>query len=115
MRRSSQADDFVAFVLERMAPAGHVRARRMFGAHGIYLEERFVAIVHAGRFYLKANHATRHAFESRKLNPLVFRMSSREIVANYFEAPPEVFDEPREMARWLQLASRAAADPKPAG
>jgi DNA transformation protein len=115
IRQSSKPDDFVAVVLEQMAPAGHARARRMFGGHGIYLEERFVAIVLGGKLYLKASRATRHEFESRNLEPLVFRMKTREITAQYFEAPPEVFDESQEMIRWLELARSAAAESKRIG
>jgi hypothetical protein len=42
-------------------------------------------------------------------------MKTREITAQYFEAPPEVFDESQEMIRWLELARSAAAESKRIG
>lgn len=107
-RQTSKQNEFVGFVLEQMALAGPVRARRMFGGYGIYLAEHFVAIVLNGKLFLKASDSTRHQFEQRGLEPLVFRMKARQITAKYFEAPPEVFDDPEEMTRWLQLAKSAA-------
>jgi DNA transformation protein and related proteins len=113
-RRTSKQDEFVEFVLEQMASAGQVRARRMFGGYGIYLDEHFVAIVLNEKLFLKANDSTQPEFEARGLKPLVFRMKSKQIAAQYFEAPPEVFDDPEEMTRWLQLARTAAVQSKQA-
>ncbi len=107
-RRTSKQDEFVEFVLEQMASAGPVRARRMFGGYGIYLAEHFVAVVLDEKLFLKADGATQPEFEARGLKPLVFRMKNKQISARYFEAPPEVFDDPEEMSRWLQLARTAA-------
>jgi DNA transformation protein and related proteins len=111
-RRTSKQDEFVEFVLEQMASAGPVRARRMFGGYGLYLAEHFVAIILNEKLFLKANDSTQAEFEARGLEPLVFRMKSRQIAAQYFEAPPEVFDDPEEMTRWLHLARIAAVQSK---
>jgi DNA transformation protein len=111
-RSTSKQDEFVEFVLEQMAPAGQVRARRMFGGYGIYLAEHFVAVVVNEKLFLKADDSTQPEFERRGLKRLVFRMKTKQIPARYFEAPPEVFDDPEEMGRWLQLARAAAARSK---
>jgi DNA transformation protein and related proteins len=108
IRPASPQDEFVAFVLEQMVCAGPVRARRMFGGYGIYLGELFVAIVLHEKLYLKACDTTRREFESRGLQPLMFKMRNKQIAAQYFEAPPEVFDDPDVMTQWLQLARTAA-------
>ncbi|WP_209005523.1 TfoX/Sxy family protein [Steroidobacter agaridevorans] len=111
-RRTSKQDEFVEFVLEQMASAGQVRARRMFGGYGIYLAEHFVAIILNEKLFLKTDDSTQPEFEARGLKPLVFRMKTKQIPARYFEAPPEVFDDPEEMTRWLQLARTAAVRAK---
>lgn len=112
IRQTSKQSEFVEFVLEQMASAGQVRARRMFGGYGIYLAEHFVAIVLNEKLFLKADDSTQPEFEARGLKQLVFRMKTKQIPARYFEAPPEVFDDPEEMARWLQLARTVAARSK---
>ena len=48
--------------LELLAPLGAVRARRMFGGHGLYIDDLFVAIIAFDRLYLKADEATRERF-----------------------------------------------------
>lgn len=111
-RRTSKQNEFVEFVLEQMASAGQVRVRRMFGGYGIYVAEHFVAIVLNDKLFLKASDSTQPEFETRGLKPLVFKMKTKQITARYFEAPPEVFDDPEEMARWLQLARAAAVNSK---
>lgn len=111
-RRTLKQGEFVEFVLEQMASAGQVRARRMFGGYGIYLAEHFVAIVLNEKLFLKADESTQPEFETRGLEQLVFRTKTKQIPARYFEAPPEVFDDPEEMARWLQLARTVSARSK---
>ena len=43
---------FVAHCLELLSPLGEARARRMFGGHGLYVDDLFVAIVAGERLYL---------------------------------------------------------------
>lgn len=47
--RQSTAD----FVLEQIADAGVVRARKMFGEYGIYCNEKFVALVCDDQLFVK--------------------------------------------------------------
>jgi DNA transformation protein and related proteins len=46
--------EFVDYVLEQLSPLGGVRAKRMFGGHGVYLEGLFFALVADDTLYLKA-------------------------------------------------------------
>lgn len=41
--------------LELLAPLGAVRARRMFGGYGLYVDDLFVALIAVDRLYLKAD------------------------------------------------------------
>ncbi len=47
------AEGFVDWCVELLSPLGTVRARPMFGDHGLYLDERFVAIAAGEELYLK--------------------------------------------------------------
>ena len=38
-------DDFVEHVAELLSPLGTVRVKAMFGGHGIYVDEVFMAII----------------------------------------------------------------------
>jgi DNA transformation protein len=64
--------EFIAYCLELLAPAGVARARRMFGGHGLYVDDLFVAIVVADRLYLKTDASSRPAFADAGCEPFVY-------------------------------------------
>mgnify|MGYP006359969517 CR=1 FL=1 len=65
-------DAFVEHCLELLAPLGATRSLRMFGGHGIYIDELFVAIVAFERLYLKVDARSRPAFEAAGCGPFVY-------------------------------------------
>lgn len=104
----TRRSEFVALVLEQMAGSGTPRARAMFGGHGIYDGDVMVAIVVADTLYLKTDADTRAEFEARGLRPFTYAARGRTIALTYYEAPPEVFEEPGAMRVWMQKALGAA-------
>ena len=86
--------EFVEFVLEQLVPVGMVRARAMFGGFGIYLGNTIFAIVVDDRLYFKADGATCHAFSAHGLNPFTYVARGKTITMQYYEVPPEVFEDP---------------------
>jgi DNA transformation protein len=99
---------FVEHCLELLAPAGAVRARRMFGGWGLYLDELFVAIVAFERLWLKADETTRPRFADAGSEIFTVEMKGRPTSMNYWSAPPEAMESPALMAPWLRLAVEAA-------
>jgi len=57
---------FVEFVVDQMAGAGKITARRMFGEYGVYCDGKIVALICDGRLYVKPTKAGR-AFIGRVL------------------------------------------------
>jgi DNA transformation protein len=49
----------VDFLLDQMAPAGGIAAKRMFGEYGLYCDGRFFAVVCDDQLYLKPTAAGR--------------------------------------------------------
>lgn len=101
--------EFVEFVLERLAAVGRLRARAMFGGHGIYHDDRIFAISVDGRLFFKADEVTRSDFEARGLAPFTYIARGQNVTMQYFEVPPEVFDEADAMRVWAGKALAAAA------
>ena len=100
---------FVAHVLELLAPLGAVRARRMFGGHGLYVDALFVALIADERLYLKADATSRPAFERAGCTPFAYSRSDRaSVTLGYWSAPDEALDSPQGMAPWARLALAAA-------
>lgn len=100
--------EFVEFVIEQMRLFGRARARAMFGGYGIYRDDRIFAIIVDDRLYFKTDAATRGEFEAKGLGPFTYVMRGKSVAMPYFEAPPEVFEEPETMRRWAQKAYEAA-------
>jgi DNA transformation protein len=105
---SSATPPFVSHCVELLAPLGAVRARRMFGGWGLYLDEVFLAIIAFERLYLKANVNTQAQFEQAQCEPFVFEAKGKAMTMGYWTAPAEALDSPALMEPWARLALQAA-------
>ena len=113
----SLAED-LSGVFERF---GRVSARRMFGGHGLFHEGRMFGLVSRERVYLKTDEENRAQFEAKGLAPFEYMRAGKLTPTSYVEAPPEIYEDREEAARWARLAweavlrkSGAAARQKPA-
>jgi hypothetical protein len=57
--------DFAGYCAELLAPLGEVRAKRMFGGYGLYVDDVFIAIVSGDALYMKVDEQTRDMCGSR--------------------------------------------------
>ena len=108
------ADEFVSHCLELLAPLGTPRARRMFGGHGLYVDELFVALIASERLYLKADAQTRPRFEAAGCAPFVYDGQGRSVTMGYYTAPDDALESPAYMQPWGRLALEAALRAKAA-
>ena len=100
---------FVAHCLELLAPLGAVRAKRMFGGHGLYVDSLFIALIADERLYLKSDDHSRAAFEHAGCEPFAYSRSDRSAVTlGYWSAPDEALESPQLMAPWARLALASA-------
>ena len=92
---------------------GPVRARRMFGGHGLYLGEAMFGILLDDVLYLKADERTAPLFKANGLRRLIHDRDSRPVRMSFFTAPDEVLENPDEAELWgrraLEAAQRARA------
>ncbi|MGJ7505893.1 TfoX/Sxy family protein [Variovorax sp. GT1P44] len=86
---------------------GRVSVRRMFGGHGIFHEGRMFGLVSGERLYLKTDDESRARFEAKGLAPFAYMRSGKLTPTSYVEAPPEVYEDREEAARWARLAWQA--------
>ena len=104
---------FVLDQLRRVVPS--VRARRMFGAVGLYAGELFFALIDDDVLYLKVDDETRPEFEARGLKAFQPFEDGRTSM-NYHEAPGDVLEDPEALRPWaersLDVARRAKSQPK---
>jgi DNA transformation protein and related proteins len=102
------ADPFVAHCLELLDPLGAVRAKRMFGGHGLYIDELFMAIIAFNRLYLKADPLSRPQFEAAGCQPFVYEAKGKAMSMSYWSAPEDAMESQALMQPWARLAIAAA-------
>ena len=94
--------------LELLAPLGAVRARRMFGGHGIYIDDLFVAVIGFERLYLKTDAASRERFQAAGGEPFVYDAKRGAVALGYWTVPAEAMESPALMQPWARQAIEAA-------
>lgn len=113
--------DLILHCQELLAPMGSVRSRRMFGGHGLYIDDVFIALVFGDELFLKADDTTRERFAAAGCRPFSYEADGRTLTINYWTAPEDAMESPVFMQPWARLAmeaglrARAAKRTKPAG
>lgn len=113
----SHQADFADYCLELLSQQGSARSRRMFGAHGLYIDDLFVGIASGETLYLKADAQTRARFEQAGCREFTYSAKGRQVELGFWSAPVDAMDSPALMRPWAQLAVAAAlrARKSPAG
>lgn len=94
--------DFVLEQLQRATPAAITR-RAMFGGVGIYADGLFFALLDDDTTYFKVDDRTRPSFEARGMGPfLPYGDPARPM--RYHQLPPDVLEDPAELAPWVEAA-----------
>jgi len=104
----AKQDAYVEYLLELLAPAGAATARRMFGGHGVYLDERMMGLVAEGRFYLKVDAESEPRFRAAGCEPFVYEGGGKRVEMSYWSAPESALESAEEMLPWARLALAAA-------
>jgi len=102
------SSELVDHCRELLAPLGAVRVRRMFGGHGFYIDDLFVALIAGERLYLKTDAQSRPLFEAAGCEPFVFDSAGKQVSISYFSAPEEAMESPPLMQPWARHALSAA-------
>ena len=94
--------------LELLAPLGAVRAKCMFGGHGLYVDELFIALIAFERLYLKVDAQTQPAFEAAGCEPFVYEGKGKPVTMSYWTVPAEAMESPHLMEPWARQAIAVA-------
>ena len=105
-------ESFKEFVLDQLSALPEVRARAMFGAHGLYQGERFFGILDEGRLFFKTDAQSQADYEARGMGPFTYESKGRVVTMNFHEVPPDVLENAPELVAWAQRAVQAAARAK---
>ena len=102
-------DSFNEFVLDQLSALPDLRAKAIFGAHGLYCGEKFFGILDAGRLFFKTDAASQADYTARGMGPFTYEMKGKVMTMAYHEVPPDVLEQPHELTAWARRAIQIAA------
>jgi DNA transformation protein and related proteins len=103
------SESFAEFLIEQLAPLGHVTLRRMFGKTGVFCDGLMLGMVTDNMLYFRVDDHNRAAFEeAASFPPLNYRKKGDIIDLSFWRAPERLFDEPDELVAWARIALAAA-------
>ena len=100
---------FVQYILDMLSDLGDVRARAMFGGHGIYHDGVMLGLIANGVFYLKVDDGNRDAFEAQGSKPFTYLRKGRKkaVEMSYWEVPASVLENREALCQWKRAAHAA--------
>ncbi|HEY0267702.1 MAG TPA: TfoX/Sxy family protein [Methyloradius sp.] len=100
--------EFTDFLDEVFRGFGDIRARKMFGGHGLYHDGVMFGLVINELLYLKADASISHYFEKRNLSQFEYTRGDKIVKLSYYLAPEEIFDDVDEAAIWARRSFEVA-------
>ena len=101
-------NDPLAKAVSDFASLGKIHQRKMFGGVYIYCNDLFIATVHDGKLYFKANVNTAPDFIAKGLSIFSYPRQGTTATLQYYQAPAEVFSDQKAMHFWAKKALLAA-------
>jgi DNA transformation protein len=104
---------FVTRVLGLLLPLGPVEARSMFGAFGLFLDERMFGLIDRDRLYFKVDDASVGAFRAAGGEAFSYTTSTAgRVVMAYWSPPEAALADGEALLPWAGLGVAAAARAK---
>jgi DNA transformation protein and related proteins len=108
------SEGFIELLVDVLGGLGPVSVRRMFGGAGVYADGVMFGLVADDTLYLKADDATKGAFEAEGLGPYGYGGAGKRIDLPYWRIPERLLDDPDEMVAWARVALGVACRAKAA-
>ena len=100
--------EFVAYLLELLAPLKGVSAKKMFGGYGIFKQDLMFGLVADDILYLKVDQTTISDYEELELGPFVYEKNGRKMAMSYYQVPEDTLDSSEALCEWAKQAYQVA-------
>ena len=100
--------EFADTVVEWLEPMGVVRAKRMFGGYGLYLDSLMFALIADDTLYVKADAENRGEYEKREMPPFLYQRQGKTVTFAYHAVPAEALDDRQDLLALARLGFAAA-------
>ena len=99
-------------MLDQLGALPELRARAMFGAHGLYSGDKFFGILDEGRLFFKTDAASAADYTARGMGAFTYESKGKRLTMGYHEVPPDVLENAPELTAWARRAMIIAANNK---
>jgi len=99
---------YLQYVLDQLQALGDVSSRRMFGGVGLYSDELFFGLIAEDTLYLRVDDSNRGDYTARGATPFRPYPDRPQLSMSYYEAPPDVLEDARQLAEWARRSVAAA-------
>jgi len=90
-------NDYVDFIVDKLAGLGEVRSRAMFGGFGIFHQGLMFALMSDDVLYFKVDETNREMYEKAGSSKFPHGIS-------YWEVPTEVFEDTGKLYEWAEIS-----------
>ena len=105
------SDAFLTYVLEQLGGVKDVTHRRMFGGIGLYSREQFFGVIDNNTLFFKVDAASVGDYTRAKMKPFQPDPKGKPMMG-YYQVPPSVLEDDRELANWAQRAAQIRSTKK---
>lgn len=99
---------FVNDLVKRLEPLGSVRARAMFGGHGIFKDDIMFALVADEVVFFKVDATSKADFEAAGGEPFVYVKNGQPMTMSYWRVSETCPTDDTDLLRWAHVAHQAA-------
>ncbi len=93
--------EYLNFIMDKLAPAGEVKSRAMFGGYGIFNEGLMFALISDDVLYFKVNDTNREMYEEAGSSIFPHGIS-------YWAVPDEVLEDDEKLYEWAGISMAIA-------
>jgi DNA transformation protein len=107
-RKPKEKDPFAETCERLLTPLGPVEARRMFGGHGLFLEDLMIGLIVGGELYLKADAASADDFAAAGSAPFRYKKKEHWVTMSFWRVPEGSLAGAEALLPWGERALAAA-------
>ena len=87
--------------MEKLSFFGNVKARKMFGGTGVYLNSKIIGILYEGEFFIKANESSVKSYQKQGLTQFCYTKNGPEVYLKYFVLDEIVLENPSLLKQYI--------------
>jgi DNA transformation protein and related proteins len=101
-------DQYLAYVLEQLAPLGSLRSNRMFGGIGLYSRELFFGLIDDDTLFFKTDESNIAPYRERRMPRFMPFPDRPEAVLGYHQVPADVIEDAEQLVDWARQSVEVA-------